>query len=110
MTDPVSNRRALQPEDCECGHPAGLHSHAGVGDVTECAACRCPRHRRAVQGEEEPWGHKITFSVYMPGSERAAESAWERGARVLDEELPAADFIGARVDVVQDAPKEQGGS
>lgn len=58
----------------------------------------------------KPWGHKLTFVVYIPGGERAVESAWRRGALALGDALPNTYFIGAQVDKVQDEPKEQMGT
>jgi hypothetical protein len=56
----------------------------------------------------EPWGHKITFVVYVEGNEQEAIE------RVLDETIfpgvKGLNFIGSTVEPVKDEPQDQGSS
>jgi hypothetical protein len=51
------------------------------------------------------WGHKITFVVYKKGEENENEIL--SGAEALEHVIPDTDFMGARVEVVEDAPNDQ---
>jgi hypothetical protein len=56
-----------------------------------------------------PWGAKVTIVTYIKGFGPNVEEAIEVATKALDP-LPGVVFVGASVSIVDDEPKDQGGS
>lgn len=54
----------------------------------------------------EPWGHKITFVVYVKAPERTLDSIIGTLANAA-ESWPCVEFAGASTEPVQNEPRDQ---
>jgi hypothetical protein len=62
-------------------------------------------HRKV---SDEPWGYKLTFSIYFAGP--PTEDALDKVIDAVNAAAPDAVFAGAALEDVPDEPKDQGGS
>jgi hypothetical protein len=51
----------------------------------------------------EPWGYKVVTTAYVKGSESLAEAV----ARLMEAAPYSCEFIGSRIEVVEDEPEDQ---
>lgn len=73
------------------------------------AACRAVRVASGISSAvAEPWGHKLTISVYVAGTIEQALAVADQLADV--EPVQRIDFMGTAVEVVRDQPRDQGGT
>lgn len=60
----------------------------------------------------EPWGHKVTIHVYVPGAMAAANKITRAvipavNGSLRSNQLPPVEFVGMDVKAVQDCPVDQ---